>query len=74
MWQHISHPDILIFLDVSYEQATLRRKLNWTVAEYEEQQRRLAHARQHADIYVNTTSLTPHQVLSQVLDMLRNHL
>ncbi len=70
MWQRISHPDVLIFLDVSYEQATLRRKLNWTEAEYQEQQRRLSHARAHANLILDTSNLKPDEVLRQVLAFL----
>ena len=70
MWQHISHPDLLVFLDVSYPVSMERKKLNWTEAEYQEQQRRLSHARSHADFYVNTDGLTPEQVAQKVLEFL----
>ena len=36
--------------------------LNWSIEEYEEQHRRLAHARQHAHFYIYTDPLTPDQV------------
>jgi len=70
MWQKISNPDVLIYLDVSYETSIARRKLDWTEAEYTEQLRRLAHAHQHADILIQTDSLTPEQVLAKVLSQL----
>lgn len=70
MWQQITHPDWLVFLDVSYPTSMERKKLNWTEAEYQEQQRRLAHARSHADFYVNTDGLTPEQVAEKVLEFL----
>jgi thymidylate kinase len=70
MWQKIAKPDLLIFLDVSYEVSTERRRLNWTKAEYDEQQRRLAHARQHADFYLQTDPLAPEEVAAQVLTFL----
>mgnify|MGYP003377496422 CR=1 FL=1 len=44
MWQRITNPDILIFLQCSFENSTSRRKLNWQIADYEEQLRRLSHA------------------------------
>jgi ABC-type glutathione transport system ATPase component len=67
MWQRISHPDILIFLDASYPETIRRRQLDWTVEEYQEQHRRLAHARQHASLYILTDRLTPEHVLQEVL-------
>jgi len=71
MWQRISNPDILVFLDVSYPVSIKRRHLNWTFDEYQEQQRRLQHARQHANLYIVTDEYTIDQVLSLVLEMLR---
>jgi cytidylate kinase len=72
MWKRITNPDILIFLNASFEISTRRRKLNWTEADYDEQQRRLAHARQHADIIIETDNITPDKVLTDVLEFL-NH-
>jgi hypothetical protein len=73
MWQRITNPDVLIFLDVSYETSSLRRKLNWTLAEYTEQQRRLLHARQNANLTIDTDSLTPDSVLQLVLHFLKSY-
>lgn len=70
MWQRISQPEWLIFLDVSYDVTLQRKNLNWTEAEYQEQQRRLAHAREHADLYINTDGLTPEGVAEKVSDFL----
>jgi ATPase subunit of ABC transporter with duplicated ATPase domains len=70
MWQRITHPDVLIYLDVSYENAQIRRWLNWTVDEYTEQLRRLQHARQHAHLYVDTNPLSVGEVLEDVLRFL----
>lgn len=74
MWQRITHPDLLIFLDVSYPQTITRRRMNWTEAEYGEQVHRLRHARQHADLVVSTDDLSAAQVLQQVLAFLDIHL
>jgi thymidylate kinase len=63
MWKRLTNPDILIYLDVSYENTILRRKLDWTYDEYIEQLRRLRHARQHADLYMDTNPLTLDEVL-----------
>jgi ATPase subunit of ABC transporter with duplicated ATPase domains len=66
MWQRINPPNWLIFLDVSYPVSKQRKRLNWTEAEYQEQQRRLAHARENADLYLMTDNLTADQVAEQV--------
>jgi deoxyadenosine/deoxycytidine kinase len=73
MWQKITHPDLLIFLDASYAETIRRRKLNWTMEEYLEQHRRLAHARQHADLYILTDVLNPEQVFQIVENFLKEH-
>jgi deoxyadenosine/deoxycytidine kinase len=73
MWQKISNPDILIFLDASYPETIRRRKLNWTMDEYQEQQRRLADARQHADLYIFTDSQNPDEVFYTVVTFLKEH-
>jgi ATPase subunit of ABC transporter with duplicated ATPase domains len=70
MWQRISAPDWLVFIDVSYPVTLQRKNLNWTEAEYLEQQRRLAHAREHADLYIDTDPLTPAEVAEKVKSFL----
>jgi deoxyadenosine/deoxycytidine kinase len=70
MWQRITNPDVLIYLDVSYENAQKRRWLNWTSYEYSEQLRRLQHARQHANFYVDTNPLSVEDVLGVVIRFL----
>jgi len=71
MWQVITNPDILIFLQCSFENSTTRRKLNWVLADYEEQQRRLSHARQYADLILDTDILDAEGILAQALDYLK---
>jgi thymidylate kinase len=71
MWQIITKPDALVYLHTSFENATARRQLNWNHRDYEEQLRRLEHARQHADLFVDTDPLTPGQVLTLALSFLR---
>lgn len=71
MWQKIARPDILIFLDASFPVSTARRRLNWLLQDYEEQCRRLAHARQHAHLVIDTDPLRPEEVLGQVLAYLK---
>ncbi len=74
MWQRITNPDILIFLEASFGVCTARRRLNWSAADYAEQLRRLEHARQHADLVIPTDELTIEDVLNRALDFLSKQL
>ena len=72
MWQRLSRPDALIFLDVDYASALERRPhITWGPERLEEQATRLAHARQHCDLYVNTNDLSVDEVREQVLAYLQ---
>ena len=71
MWQIISKPDVLIFLHASFPITTARRKLDWREKDYEEQSRRLSHAREHAHIIIDTDDLNPDQILQIVLEYLK---
>ena len=66
MWERILRPDILIYLDVSYPLTIVRKKLDWSIDEYYEQIKRLNHARQYADFYVQTDHLSTNEVISKV--------
>ena len=70
MWQKIAKPDILIFLEASFPVSTARRKLTWQKDDHDEQYRRLTHARQHADLVIDTDPLTPEEVLQTALNFL----
>lgn len=70
MWQRITKPDVLIYLDVTYETARQRRKIYWGPERLVEQAGRLAHARQHCDLYIPTDDLTPDEILDRVLALL----
>jgi len=72
MWQRITKPNVLIYLDVSYENTLRRRQLDWTSDEYTEQLYRLRHARQNANFYLDTNPLTISQVLARVIDFLEH--
>jgi ABC-type Mn2+/Zn2+ transport system ATPase subunit len=65
MWQRISQPDILIFLNATFVTCTARRRLNWSETDYQEQLRRLEHARAHADLTIETDDLAPGEVLAK---------
>jgi cytidylate kinase len=66
MWERITNPDILISLSVSYLTTLHRRQLNWSLEEFNEQIRRLNHARAHADLVIDTDQYTASEVLEKV--------
>ena len=70
MWQIITKPDVLIFLNSSFETSTMRRKLDWHEKDYREQLRRLTHARERAHLIIETDKLTANEVLEKALDFL----
>lgn len=72
MWKRTTHLDKLIYLDVSYEVSKERRKLNWTVDEYQKQIHRLSHARDHTDCYIATDNLSQEDVLRLSINFLEN--
>jgi len=73
MWKLIGKPELLIYLHASFPVSTARAKLDWQEKDYDEQMRRLAHARQHADLLIETDHLIPQEVLQKALDfLLRN--
>ena len=67
MWKRLTNPDVLVFLQASYPVTCQRRSLTWTEADYTEEQRRLSHARENADLFVDTDKLSIEDVLQQVL-------
>ena len=70
MWKQISNPDILIYLDVSFEISIMRSGSNWSKTIYDKQVQRLEHAKQNTDLYINTNDLSPEHVLEHVLKYL----
>lgn len=73
MWKRLTNPDLLIYLDVSYPVTRQRRQLNWTEKEYLIQKERLDHARQHADLIIDTNHLVPNQVVEQVIQFVESY-
>jgi adenylate kinase family enzyme len=73
MWQRITNPDVLVFLDASHDETVRRKQLNWTVEEYLEQHRRLLHAREHADVYLFTDGSTPVETMRELLSTLQEN-
>ena len=70
MWQRITNPDVLVFLDGSYPVTMARRKLDWSIDDYNEQHFRLRHAKAHANLYIFTDNLTSDDVFKTVLKYL----
>jgi thymidylate kinase len=68
MWRQIAKPDILIYLDVSFEISKKRSDASWTRDIYQNQLDRLLHARDNADVYIATDDKTPQQVFELVID------
>ena len=73
MWQIITKPGILIYLNVSFRISTDRTKLNWQEKDYTEQVHRLSHAREHANIMIETDDITTEDVLQKALDFLKDY-
>lgn len=73
MWKRITNPALLVFLDASYPVTLARRRLDWSEADWAEQQRRLRHARDHADLIINTDDLSAEQVLQTVIAFVNQH-
>jgi hypothetical protein len=69
MWTMTS-PSHLIYLEVNLENIKRRRKISWGEAYLQEENRRLAHARIHADIILDTNDLNVEDVTAQALNFL----
>jgi deoxyadenosine/deoxycytidine kinase len=73
MWRKIGRPDVLIYLDATYEAIMERRpKSGLREIDLKEQLSRLRHARQHCDYYLDTTGLHPTEVRNQILSFLNS--
>lgn len=73
MWQAMSRPDVLIYLDASEEVIHQRGQRHYVKGCVEEQRSRLAHAQAHCDLYVMTDDLTESQVLELVSEFLAGY-
>ena len=72
MWKRITNPDLLIYLNASFETCTQRRNLNWTIEDYAEQIHRLAHAGKNADLIIETDNLSSDEVLARLIKFLES--
>ena len=71
MWQLMTKPDVLIYLEASFQVSTDRTQLTWQEKDYLEQLRRLSHARAYANIIIDTDNMTIEDVLQTALDYLK---
>jgi deoxyadenosine/deoxycytidine kinase len=71
MWSRLTNPDILIYLDVSYDNTLKRRNMTWSIEEFRKQVSRFEHAREHANLYLNTDKLSTQEVLDNVIAFLQ---
>jgi len=73
MWQRLTNPDILIYLDLTYREARARRPhIDGGPKRLMEQHQRLAHARSHCDYYLDTSDLTPQEVREEIFIFLND--
>ena len=70
MWQRITDPDLLIYLDVSQEAASERRRSEAGAAWWGAMEDRLRHALEHADLRIDTDGLTPEDVYEEAVAFL----
>lgn len=70
LYRH-ARPDLLVYLDVSYEEAARRRRISWGPDRLEEQKRFMAPARAAADLVIDTDGVSAREVLEMVLRHLR---
>jgi hypothetical protein len=74
MWQRITNPDLLIYLEVSLETIRHRRMdPEFPLWILEQEVARLQHARRNCDLCLNTDHLSPEQVLTTVTTWLRQN-
>ncbi len=72
MWQRIRPPDWLIFLDVDLPaQGARRPDVSWSEPWRRTELKRLKHARNNADLLIDTSLVTPESVLQRTVRFLR---
>ncbi|MDU2066221.1 MAG: hypothetical protein E6713_15505 [Sporomusaceae bacterium] len=71
LWQK-KNPDILVMLDATLPSIRRRRKVAWGQERLIVQKQRLAHARQHVDLFIQTDALTKEGVAKLVLIFLQH--
>ena len=73
MWERITQPDVLVYLDVDYANMRGRRPLtDGGPQRLAEQHYRLRHARENCDFYLDTSGLSVAEVETAVFTFLAN--
>jgi hypothetical protein len=71
LWQQFDAPAVLIYLNVQLENQVARRPdVTWSKLAHHDEEARLAHAREHADIRIDTSGIGPTEVLALALHYL----
>jgi RNase adaptor protein for sRNA GlmZ degradation len=74
LWEQFDRAAYLIYLNASLEEQEDRRQdVTWSAAAHQEEVRRLTHARDHADLRIDTAGLTPGGVHKVALSFLIRH-
>ncbi len=73
LWQQFDRASVLIYLEIDLEGQRQRRPdVTWDPAALLSEQERLTHAREHADLKINTTNAEQATVLKVALAFLEN--
>jgi hypothetical protein len=72
MWR-MSQPDVLVYLDATMDTIRRRRDVSWGEEHLAAENERLAHAREHCDLYLPTDELSRDEVLLRVEQFLKAH-
>jgi shikimate kinase len=69
MWLRITRPDILVYLAADLDTVRWRRHdPEFPAWLWEQELERLRHAREHAHVRIDTSRLSPEEVLAEALD------
>ena len=71
LWRRHGRPGVLIYLHAGLPAVCRRLNVRWDESTLAAQRTRLAEARAHCDLYIDTDRLPPQQVLCQVIEYLR---
>ena len=66
------HPDLLVMIDVTMPAIHKRRVVYWDENRLATQHKRLADARAHANLYIQTDNFTADQVREQVITFIKD--
>lgn len=73
MWQRVTKPDLLVYLDVDYANMRARRPhIDGGPQRLAEQHHRLRHAREQCDFYLDTSNLSAAEVNTAVFHFLHS--